>query len=490
MGYSEAMKNAFCTEGEAEITYGDVIAVKNRKYVYSSIGVDLIKLDKINGSFKCKLSIRSKCAKMSLQACVKAVYDYKGKECTGYAQGGHKAVENEWIELCSEFTMPDTVILKELKLYVHQRGNEELGDFEIKDVTVEDAPDVESLRPDIKGEKKTVGAIRWDAFFSTSSTESKVSREVARSLSPNQFHSHAPYFTNVTGKDAVEFGEATMAQFEEECLMAIDAGIDYFAYCWYRGNDPMRYARQQHRISKYNKQIKMCAIISVSSLRDEDVTELTENMAEDCYFKIDGHPLVYVFGALASKSALQNIKERAISLGCKKPVFISMGTCASIFDVYNVKRKGFDGLSAYSCFPYNDVEEYGDIVARNEERNNQRAEFEDILFNVPHVSMGLDFRPRALNPVSWMGGTKYALTGKPEEMYLHAKRTFELLDKTTLKTALIYAWNEHDEGGWICPTLSVEENGTVIKNADGTNKMDRSHLDAVKKAISEMKSNA
>jgi hypothetical protein len=35
---------------------------------------------------------------------------------------------------------------------------------------------------------------------------------------------------------------------------------------------------------------------------------------------------------------------------------------------------------------------------------------------------------------------------------------------------LIYAWNEHDEGGWICPTIT----------GDG-------YYQAVKKAISETK---
>ncbi len=486
----ERFKDAVYNEGEANVIYGDVITVKDRKYAYSSLGIDLIRLGASKDNIECKLSVRSKGEKMSLQACVKAVYAYEGKEYTSYAQGGHTAVNTDWVELKVNFVVPKVIALKSLNFYVHQRGNEALYDFEIKDIGIENIPYKEYGRLKVKGERYTVGAIRWDAYFSTKSTESNVSREVARSLSPNQFHSHAPYFTVVTGRDSVEFNEATMAQFEEECVMAIDAGIDYFAYCWYRGNDAMRYARQQHRSSKYNKQIKMCAIVSVSSLRDEDVTELAENMAEECYFKIEDHPLVYVFGALQGKGNIDRITESAMLHGCKRPIFIAMGNDVDVFDTYTKMNKGFDGVGAYSCFPYAKGEQYSDIVKRNEQRNERRAETEALLYNVPLVSMGLDFRPRALHPVSWMGGVNYAYTGTPDEIYQHAKRTFSLLDKATLKTALIYAWNEHDEGGWICPTLTVDENGDVIKNSDGTNKMDRSHLDAIKKAISELKNNA
>ena len=50
---------------------------------------------------------------------------------------------------------------------------------------------------------------------------------------------------------------------------------------------------------------------------------------------------------------------------------------------------------------------------------------------------------------------------------------------------LIYAWNEHDEGGWCCPTLTVDETGNTVTDEYGNNVMDRSHLDAIKKAQNE-----
>jgi hypothetical protein len=43
------------------------------------------------------------------------------------------------------------------------------------------------------------------------------------------------------------------------------------------------------------------------------------------------------------------------------------------------------------------------------------------------------------------------------------------------KTVIIYAWNEHDEGGWLCPTIS--------ENSD----VDDSRLKALKKVLESIK---
>lgn len=54
---------------------------------------------------------------------------------------------------------------------------------------------------------------------------------------------------------------------------------------------------------------------------------------------------------------------------------------------------------------------------------------------------------------------------------------------TLANTLIIYAWNEHDEGGWICPTLAVDENGNQLYNEDGSKKLNESRIQAVERAI-------
>ena len=69
------------------------------------------------------------------------------------------------------------------------------------------------------------------------------------------------------------------------------------------------------------------------------------------------------------------------------------------------------------------------------------------------------------HPVPW---EKHQRTGeeadlyyeppKPQELAEHASRALKWLqaNRATAKAglALIYAWNENDEGGWLVPTLS------------------------------------
>lgn len=49
------------------------------------------------------------------------------------------------------------------------------------------------------------------------------------------------------------------------------------------------------------------------------------------------------------------------------------------------------------------------------------------------------------------------------------------------------AWNEHDEGGWCCPTLAVYENGMPVRGENGEPIMDRTYLDALKKALRDIR---
>jgi hypothetical protein len=76
------------------------------------------------------------------------------------------------------------------------------------------------------------------------------------------------------------------------------------------------------------------------------------------------------------------------------------------------------------------------------------------------VTTGWDPRPFLLNPVPWYPGaseTNWVGPASPAqiaEQLRHALRFVRDNPHATLaNTALIYAWNENAEGGWIVPTL-------------------------------------
>jgi hypothetical protein len=75
------------------------------------------------------------------------------------------------------------------------------------------------------------------------------------------------------------------------------------------------------------------------------------------------------------------------------------------------------------------------------------------------VTTGWDPRPRVEHPVSWttVAADAWAQPATPAEIAAHLGRalawTGQYPAAADAQTVLIYAWNEFDEGGWLCPTL-------------------------------------
>ena len=78
---------------------------------------------------------------------------------------------------------------------------------------------------------------------------------------------------------------------------------------------------------------------------------------------------------------------------------------------------------------------------------------------LPWVTSGWDPRPRVEHPVSWttVAPDAWAQPGTPAEIAAHLERALAWTARypatADANAVLIYAWNEFDEGGWLCPTL-------------------------------------
>ncbi len=471
-------------EGEATLKETDgTLLVEKRKYKYSSPAV---LLDGKN-NYSVEYLVKSKKEVIHLTAYFKVIYTLNDEEYTSYFFGEKAEITPEtFVPIKAKLDLWEKLKVKEVISYIIQDSNEPLDDYFVSSYLLTETDKISVIKEkNVFLEKCSVGAIRWDAYFSVENEKSNVSREVSKTLSPNIFHSHAPFFAKTVDKDKIVFGEATQEQFDYECELASDAGIDYFAYCWYKNSDPMCYARRQHTKSAWRDKIKMCAIIGVSYLDDESIDELALTCKEDFYFKILDRPAIFIFGAVnISKGYLDLIRDRIMEKGNPLPYFIALGD-GDAMRAYDLSLKGYEAISSYSCFPDGEGWSYRELLQKAEKRNLMFHNLKEILDPVPMISCGLDFRPRALNPVSWMGGKNFAYTGTADEIYEHAKKT--LNDAKNIPTVLMYAWNEHDEGGWCCPTLTVDENGNTVTDEFGNNVMDRSHLDAIKKAIGEYK---
>ena len=174
-----------------------------------------------------------------------------------------------------------------------------------------------------------------------------------RSLSPARYRYLTPYYADVKGPDEISYHRRTPAEYDRELQYAIDAGIDYFAYCWY-GEDPhatrvplhsgrsascedhlweITWARQFHRKSPLRDKIGLCAIVlGYHVYTDEEVAHLAEAMREPCYEKVaGGRPLLYIFGDVTKGEILARIRRAARTVGVPDPFVVAMhGTRKSL----------------------------------------------------------------------------------------------------------------------------------------------------------------
>ncbi len=351
------------------------------------------------------------------------------------------------------------------------------------DITNVPKPDISSIK---RSETTTVGAIRWDAWYTHDGKQGSIISQVERSLSPARFHFRAPFFAEITGKDSIIIPEYTQEIFDREMAYAKYAGIDYFAYVWYEG--AMKAARVFHTKSKYKNDVKMCVCFDGNAInKDYARKEMRTLLKEDYYMTVlDGRPLMYYFASGTNTYEIhQDIlyyRQLAKEIGVKEPFAVVMNS-----SVKNAEAVSGDAISKYgvskSGLTFNKLA--ASAVELWESNNKTGFQY------VPNLTAGWDPEPRYINPVSWTTVNKgsWSETAKSQEIFEHLAYALsymqhpEVKKNTMANTVIMYAWNEHDEGGWICPTLKVDEGGNQLYNSDGTKQLDESRINAVKLAI-------
>jgi len=342
------------------------------------------------------------------------------------------------------------------------------------------------------GETTTIGAIRWDGWFGEPRTGEYgfVVTEVERTLSPAMFHFRTPFFGQITEESKVHFPDFTQETFDKEILYATDAGIDYWAFCWFDGNDVGK-VRKFLATSQYKDKIKICSIFGP----DKYINTINEIKS---YFKSGlwqtvqgGRPLMYYYTDADINECIELYRDVCSELGIPAPYVVRMsGT------VIGVDNTLVDAISDYAIFGSGGA---AFSILMDKEIQRWKSTYLDGKQMIPCISTGWDPRPRTnpdLVPLSiWTGDAKaWVQAAIPEELTTSITSAYQWIDankKLSLaNTAIMYAWNEHDEGGWLCPTIAVDANGNHLKNADGTYKIDASRLDAVKAAITADKTAA
>jgi hypothetical protein len=260
---------------------------------------------------------------------------------------------------------------------------------------------------------------------------------------------------------------------DQEIFYAKYAGIDYWAFCWYPLGSGLDTARNLYLSSSLKNDINWCVILGTNPFDlERDGKWLLERFKDSNYQKVfNGRPLVYVFSSSSpglNKITL-GIKNMCRDAQSPQPYIVAMefssGNAATAADSI-----GADAISCYaSTFDYVSGDQFGGRPYIATVSKSDAAGWEKYSLTgkqlVPWVTTGWSPKPRIERSVSWNTYYKsngWAMDGTPEELAENIQNALTWVKNhknvTEANTILVYAWNEFDEGGWLCPTLGNNTN--------------------------------
>ena len=320
-------------------------------------------------------------------------------------------------------------------------------------------------------EKIKIGAINWDAF---KSDDAYFSNHAIDSLGNEKHSSKLPfYIQKKDGKFIVP--KRSVADYEKELSYAIECGIDFFAYCWYPDTEKekrtiwhdneiynflrdyypeLNYARKLYQQSELNKKIGMCAIIfCINSYAESDFDSLFDAMGKDYYVKVNNRPLLIIFDNYNAEFidlVRSMAEERNIN------PYIAFINTGAVVDK-SVDYTHADAVTAYGCG--HSVNSFDEHTKKVNEDNAKRAECGVSV--IPLLSAGWNPLPRIERPKPWVTYPDLPYAPAPNEDNFNG--VFEALDEFVANCpgadtglALTFAWNEFEEGGYLCPTLKAD----------------------------------
>ena len=331
------------------------------------------------------------------------------------------------------------------------------------------------------GEKVRVGVVHWDCSHPSDTWWGGYQ---TRTLSPKKFRTYTPYYADIISENKIEYHWRDQKEFDIELEYAIQAGIDYLAFVFYpvegsKKHVPtssadcshvvhaLKYAYRMYLSSELKNKIGIAAIMGKHPFAESDYLELAELLKQPYYEKVNGRPIVYLFWQIKVED-IEGVLKAVEKVGGEKPLFIAMyGGKLPMNTRYDL----VDGLSAYSCGTEG-VTTHAELLAdgiewniyRSTARDNQLIDAKNINKTVPLYPVGWDPSPRVDIPSPWTTypDVSYAKSPTAAELLEGAKvfadsiKDTNYLNDTFFGHIMMFAWNEFEEGGWICPTYNED----------------------------------
>ncbi|HOZ46459.1 MAG TPA: glycoside hydrolase family 99-like domain-containing protein [Candidatus Hydrogenedentes bacterium] len=324
-------------------------------------------------------------------------------------------------------------------------------------------------------ERPAVGAIRWDAWHGSASD---VGLTVEKTLAPKHWHYRLPFYGQEIGDTAVEARANTQATMDREIEYAHKAGLDYWAFVVYPEDDALSLGLKLYLSSEKKSLVRFCLNLQggwearggPGSWPDR-IDRYVPYFREPSYQTVlDHRPLVFLYSVEglvgpgrfetwpAARDAFDQLRAAAKAAGVGDPYIVAQGWSPETL-AGQADQLGLDAIGAYASSAGAKAGSYAALAAHTERWWDAfKATGREV---VPLATAGWDMRPRIETPVPWVDGgdiERYYEAPRPEELGAHLEKAVQWCranrDTAKAQAILIYAWNEFDEGGWICPTLS------------------------------------
>jgi hypothetical protein len=323
----------------------------------------------------------------------------------------------------------------------------------------------------------TLGAIRWDGFYSNE--PGFAGSYTAASLSPIEYQSRAPLHASVFhDRISYAFSQETM----DAEITAAATCLDYWAFLKYPpGSVGLENGWDLYQSSSIKTDIDWCWIVDNARFGSTGnysaiVAELTAHMQQSNYMKVlTNRPLMYILwydqyldslwggNPLNFKACLDAIRASVQGAGLGNPYIVLQRYIAASTATLSTTL-GTDAISSYVS-PIDGTFDQSYATFDTKTRANWATYAATGAKIVPIAMIGWNQAPRIkiVNPyVSSYNKPYFALRTDVEvptlaEITTHIDAAFDYVaahpTPCQAGTILAYAWNEHDEGGWIAPTI-------------------------------------
>jgi hypothetical protein len=316
--------------------------------------------------------------------------------------------------------------------------------------------------------RPAVGAIRWDAWIG-SFAGYDVGVQVEKSLGPQRWHYRLPFYSEELSDTEVRIRGNTQAVMDQEIGYAHRAGLDYWAFVMYPGDNPQTLGGLDLYLRSSRKgDINFAMIVQSYTFGHADIARLIGYFLQSNYQKVaGGRPLLFLAGPEKVddpawpdiKKRIEQLRGAAARAGSKRPYIVHLWGWNGAKDV--IHWLNLDAMGAYSLNFGDRAAPYAMLASKAQSKwDDWRATGAKVC---PLVTTGWDRRPRVEHPVSWEKPDPpdaiefYYAMPTPSELAAHLRAALDWCAKYRStadgSVVLIYAWNEFDEGGWLVPSL-------------------------------------